>query len=104
MQLNSLQNFVANQEAKPLSDDDSKRSRTAFSNFQLKRLQDEFNQQQYLTEERRVALSEELGLSVSQIKVWFQNKRAKIKKIVGVRGGGLAASLMAQGLYNHSTI
>ena len=97
LHLNETQKF-------PLNDDDSKRSRTAFSNFQLKRLQDEFNQQQYLTEERRISLSGELGLSVSQIKVWFQNKRAKIKKIVGIRGNGLAASLMAQGLYNHSTM
>ena len=100
---NKLQN-VSTAVQRTLNEDDSKRSRTAFSNFQLKRMQDEFNQQQYLTEERRISLSEELGLSVSQIKVWFQNKRAKIKKIVGIRGNGLAASLMAQGLYNHSTM
>lgn len=80
----------------------SKRSRTAFTAGQLNRLLEEFNQHQYLTEEKRVNLSNELGLTVSQIKVWFQNKRAKIKKIVGVRNG-LAASLMAQGLYNHGT-
>ena len=80
----------------------NKRSRTAFTVTQLNRLLEEFNVHQYLTEERRVALSAELGLSVSQIKVWFQNKRAKIKKIVGIRNG-LAASLMAQGLYNHGS-
>jgi len=32
-----------------------------------------------------------------------QNKRAKLKKATGQRGG-LAMQLMAQGLYNHSTI
>lgn len=80
--------------------DGHKRPRTAFSSEQLKALQDEFEKHQYLTEERRIVLSKELDLSVSQIKVWFQNKRAKIKKISGVRNT-LAAQLMAQGLYNH---
>ncbi|CAG7732868.1 unnamed protein product, partial [Allacma fusca] len=31
------------------------------------------------------------------------NKRAKLKKSTGTRGG-LAIQLMAQGLYNHSTV
>ena len=40
----------------------------------------EFEKHQYLTEERRLTLSNELNLSVSQIKVWFQvNKNKKIK-------------------------
>ena len=34
--------------------------------------QSEFEKHQYLTEERRLTLSNELHLSVSQIKVWFQ--------------------------------
>lgn len=33
----------------------------------------------------------------------FQNKRAKLKKASGPRGE-LALQLMAQGLYNHSTV
>ena len=41
--------------------------------WQLKFLfQSEFEKHQYLTEERRLTLSNELNLSVSQIKVWFQ--------------------------------
>ena len=80
-----------------------KRPRTAFSSDQLARLKREFEDNRYLTEERRRNLATELGLNENQIKIWFQNKRAKIKKSTGQKGE-LAQMLMAQGLYNHSTI
>lgn len=66
-------------------------------------LQHEFNENRYLTEKRRQQLSGELGLNEAQIKIWFQNKRAKIKKSSGQKNP-LALQLMAQGLYNHSTV
>ena len=80
-----------------------KRPRTAFNSDQLGRLKREFEENRYLNEERRKNLSEELGLNENQIKIWFQNKRAKIKKTTGSKGE-LAQMLAAQGLYNHSTI
>ncbi|XP_022082823.1 homeobox protein engrailed-1-B-like [Acanthaster planci] len=82
---------------------DEKRPRTAFSAQQLQRLKHEFQQSNYLTEERRRGLAAELRLNESQIKIWFQNKRAKIKKANGMRNS-LALQLMKQGLYNHSTV
>ena len=82
---------------------DEKRPRTAFTQEQLGRLKREFDENRYLTERRRQALAAELGLHENQIKIWFQNKRAKIKKSTGSKGS-LAIQLMAQGLYNHSTI
>lgn len=82
---------------------EEKRPRTAFTNEQLARLKKEFDDCRYLTENRRRHLASELGLTEAQIKIWFQNKRAKIKKSSGVRNP-LAIQLMAQGLYNHSTI
>ncbi|XP_031636943.1 uncharacterized protein YBL113C-like [Contarinia nasturtii] len=82
---------------------DEKRPRTAFSGPQLARLKNEFAENRYLTERRRQQLSSELGLNEAQIKIWFQNKRAKIKKSSGQKNP-LALQLMAQGLYNHSTV
>lgn len=85
------------------SSSEDKRPRTAFSAAQLARLKNEFAENRYLTEKRRQQLSQELGLNEAQIKIWFQNKRAKIKKASGQRNP-LALQLMAQGLYNHSTV
>ena len=76
---------------------------TAFTAEQLQRLKAEFASSRYITEQRRQALALELRLNESQIQIWFQNKRAKIKKAAGYKNGGLALQLMAQGLYNHST-
>ncbi|XP_076030948.1 uncharacterized protein LOC143019140 [Oratosquilla oratoria] len=82
---------------------EEKRPRTAFTSEQLARLKQEFEENKYLTEKRRQDLARDLGLNESQIKIWFQNKRAKIKKSTGPRSG-LAEHLKAQGLYNHSTL
>ncbi|KAK2505364.1 hypothetical protein MC885_008329 [Smutsia gigantea] len=81
---------------------EDKRPRTAFTAEQLQRLKAEFQNNRYLTEQRRQSLAQELSLNESQIKIWFQNKRAKIKKATGNKNT-LAVHLMAQGLYNHST-
>ena len=82
---------------------DEKRPRTAFSSEQLARLRKEFEENRYLNEDRRRALATELGLNETQIKIWFQNKRAKLKKTNGGKGD-LAKMLAAQGLYNHATM
>ncbi len=80
----------------------SKRPRTAFTSSQLNRLKNEFEKCKYLTGEKRQYLADELKLNESQIKIWFQNKRAKIKKSSGTKNQ-LAVQLMAQGLYNHGS-
>ncbi|XP_046708394.1 homeobox protein engrailed-1-B-like isoform X2 [Silurus meridionalis] len=87
---------------KKSSSKEDKRPRTAFTAEQLQRLKAEFQSNRYLTEQRRQSLANELGLNESQIKIWFQNKRAKIKKASGIKNA-LALHLMAQGLYNHAT-
>ncbi|XP_033100626.1 homeobox protein engrailed-1-B-like [Anneissia japonica] len=62
---------------------EEKRPRTAFTAEQLQRLKEEFRINHYLTEQRRRSLADDLNLNESQIKIWFQNKRAKIKKSNG---------------------
>ena len=79
---------------------ESKKARTSFSQDQLARLRDEFEANQYLTETRREALATELNLGEDQLRVWFQNRRAQMKRSVGGRGP-LAKMLSQQGLYNH---
>ena len=77
-----------------------KKARTAFTREQLDRLRDEFEAKQYLTETRRETLAAELGLGEDQLRVWFQNRRAQMKRSIGGRGP-LAKMLSQQGLYNH---
>ncbi|KAI6192130.1 Homeobox domain and Homeodomain-like and Homeodomain, metazoa-containing protein [Aphelenchoides bicaudatus] len=57
-----------------------KRPRTTFSNDQLKRLDAAFEQNPYLVGKEREKLAKDLGLSETQVKVWYQNKRTKLKK------------------------
>ena len=74
--------------------------RTLFTAEQITRLQAEFALDRYLSAARRGALAAELNLTLTQVKIWFQNKRAKVKKGSDQKGG-LAVALASQGIYNH---
>ena len=54
--------------------------RTIFTMDQLERLELEFTRQQYMVGGQRFYLSKELGLTETQVKVWFQNRRIKWRK------------------------
>ncbi|CAB02740.2 Homeobox protein ceh-5 [Caenorhabditis elegans] len=58
-----------------------KRPRTVFTDEQLEKLEESFNTSGYLSGSTRAKLAESLGLSDNQVKVWFQNRRTKQKKI-----------------------
>ncbi|XP_060583587.1 homeobox protein engrailed-1a-like [Ruditapes philippinarum] len=77
------------------------RTRTAFNEFQLEQLNIEFDNDQYLSESRRQRLASDLNLNEANVKIWFQNKRAKLKKIGDPRP--LARQLQSEGLYNHKS-
>ncbi|XP_054162070.1 homeobox protein Hox-A1-like [Oppia nitens] len=58
-----------------------KRIRTAFSPSQLLRLEEVFEKNQYVVGSERKQLARDLNLSETQIKVWFQNRRTKHKRV-----------------------
>ena len=62
------------------SNEKPKRMRTIFTMNQLERLEGEFSRQQYMVGGQRFYLSKELGLTETQVKVWFQNRRIKWRK------------------------
>ncbi|KAG7158727.1 Ventral anterior homeobox 1-like [Homarus americanus] len=65
---------------KGLDLDRPKRARTTFSGDQLNALEREFRRNQYLVGRERSLLAARLGLSETQVKVWYQNRRTKHKR------------------------
>uniref|UniRef100_A0A8B9PYE1 Caudal type homeobox 2 n=1 Tax=Apteryx owenii TaxID=8824 RepID=A0A8B9PYE1_APTOW len=55
--------------------------RVVYTDHQRLELEKEFHYSRYITIRRKAELASNLGLSERQVKIWFQNRRAKERKI-----------------------
>ncbi|KAK4469465.1 hypothetical protein MN116_007015 [Schistosoma mekongi] len=85
LSLSCYDNFIKNSLSRNVSmtsdNRKPKRIRTAFSPAQLFQLESAFEKNHYVVGQERKDLASDLNLTETQVKVWFQNRRTKYKRL-----------------------
>uniref|UniRef100_A0A1I7X9Z8 Homeobox domain-containing protein n=1 Tax=Heterorhabditis bacteriophora TaxID=37862 RepID=A0A1I7X9Z8_HETBA len=64
----------------PLGSKKARKARTIFTDKQLQELETTFEKQKYLSVQDRMELAQRMGLTDTQVKTWYQNRRTKWKR------------------------